>query len=273
MSNVSIHKGTATIFHETGKPYTSISNEVVETIKNTDALAIWTFLQSKSNNWTVIGTFLMKHFNIGRKRYSDAMKCLKDLGLIEYEIHRDASGKISGNKIIVRYELPSKPSSTETDNPVNPQSGEPESRTKAPLPIKDLITNKKTNQDLLSSKPDIASKIIDYLNQKTGSKFRPVKSNTSLIKARIREGHDLETITAVIDRKCIEWLNDPKMSQYLRPATLFNAEKFNTYAGQLNSPLPTKQQTRPDHTSRHIGFDSKDYTNGLIEQEDGTYVF
>ena len=119
MSEVNIHKGTATIFHDSGKPYTSISNEVVSTIRNTDALAIWTFLQSKSNDWTVIGTFLMKHFNLGRKRYSDAMKCLKDSGLIEYRIHRDGDGKILGNKIIVMYEYPPVPSSTETDMSVN----------------------------------------------------------------------------------------------------------------------------------------------------------
>lgn len=272
MSDINIHKGTATIFHEAGKPYTSISNEVVTTIRNTDALAIWAFLQSKSNDWTVIGTFLMKHFNLGRKRYSDAMRCLKELGLIEYEIHRDSSGKISGNKIIVRYELPVQPSSTETDMSVNPQSGEPALPLKAPLPIKDSITNKEYNQELLSSKPDTASKVIEYLNQRTGSKFRPVKSNLSLINARFNEGHSLDDVIAVIDRKCAEWSNDSKMRQYLRPSTLFNAEKFNTYVGQIGSPIPCSRGAG-DHASRHIGFDKKDYTNGLVEQEDGTYVF
>ena len=82
----------------------------------------------------------------------------------------------------------------------------------------------------------------------------------------------MQDLIAVIDRKCLEWLDDPKFSQYLRPSTLFNAEKFNAYVGQLDSPLPAKPSSQ-SHTSRHVGFDKKDYTSGLIEQEDGSYAF
>ena len=244
MSEVNIHKGTATIFHDSGKPYTSISNEVVSTIRNPDALAIWTFLQSKSNDWTVIGTFLMKHFYLGRKRYSDAMKCLKDSGLIEYRIDRDGDGKILGNKIIVMYEYPTVPSSTETGMSVNPQSGKPALPLKAPLPIKDFNTNKELDQELLSSKPDYAEKILEHLNHKAGRSYRPVPSNIKLIQARLREGNKPQDLIAVINRKCAEWLDDPKFAQYLRPSTLFNATKFNDYVGQLDSPLPAKSSQR-----------------------------
>lgn len=248
MSEVNIHKGTATIFHDSGKPYTSISNEVVSTIRNTDALAIWAFLQSKSNDWTVIGTFLMSHFNLGRKRYSDAMRCLKDFGLIEYKIHRDDSGKIIGNKIIVMYEFKTSPIPTETDMSVNPHSGEPALPLKAPLPIKDSITHEGLdNKEPLSSKPDIAEKIIQYLNDKTGRKYRAVPSQTKFIEARIAEGATPQDLIAVINRKCLEWLDDPKFAQYLRPSTLFNAEKFNTYVGQLDTPLPAKGSQKQGH--------------------------
>lgn len=239
MSEINIHKGTATIFHDSGKPYTSISNEVVSTIRNTDALAIWAFLQSKSNDWTVIGTFLMSHFNLGRKRYSDAMRCLKDCGLIEYRIHRDDSGKIIGNKIIVMYEFKTSPTPTETDMSVNPHSGEPALPLKAPLPIKDPITHEGLdNKEPLPGKPDVASKVIQHLNEKTGSKFRATKTNAKFIDARIAEGATPADLIAVIDRKCLEWLDNPEMRQYLRPSTLFNAEKFNTYIGQIDTPLP-----------------------------------
>jgi uncharacterized phage protein (TIGR02220 family) len=264
MSEINIHKGTATIFHESGKPYTSISNEVVSTIRNTDALAIWAFLQSKSNDWTVIGTFLMSHFNLGRKRYSDAMRCLKDYGLIEYRINRDDSGKIVGNKIIVMYEFKSSPIPTETDMSVNPQSGEPALPLKAPLPIKDSITHEGLdNKEPLSGKPDVDAvekSLLDYLNTSANRNYKPVPSNIKLLKARLAEGHTPQEIADVIARKCAEWLDDPKMNQYLRPATLFNAEKFNTYVGQLNSPLPVKHQTRPDHMNG--------YTHGEKLQEE-----
>jgi len=78
---------------------------------------------------------------------------------------------------------------------------------------------------------------LDYLNELTSSKFENVESNKKLIRARLSEGHTLETIKRVIDSKVGEWLRDPKMKKYLRPSTLFNAEKFNQYVGQLEDTV------------------------------------
>lgn len=80
-----------------------------------------------------------------------------------------------------------------------------------------------------------ASDVIAYLNLKANRNFELVPSNTKLIIARLREGATLERLKAVIDSKVAEWLDDPKMEQYLRPATLFNAEKFGQYSGLLGS--------------------------------------
>lgn len=142
------------------------------------------------------------------------------------------------------------------------------------------ITTEITTENLkpLSCKQDDAAKdaversLIDYLNQLTGRNYRPAASNIRLLRARLAEGYTAQEIADVIARKCAEWIDDPKMAQYLRPATLFNAEKFNTYVGQLDMPLPAKS-SGSNHENRHSGFDEKNYTNGLIEQEDGTYAF
>jgi uncharacterized phage protein (TIGR02220 family) len=100
---------------------------------------------------------------------------------------------------------------------------------------KPLTKNQKpeTNLKPLSGKPDESAEIINYLNNQTGKSFKPVTSNTKLIKARIAEGHNTADIKTVIDNKVREWSNDKKMSKYLRPATLFNAEKFNQYVGEV----------------------------------------
>ena len=98
----------------------------------------------------------------------------------------------------------------------------------APTPAK---TCQKTEQ---------AKTILETLNLRTGKTFRPVDSNLGLIKARLAEGATHEDLISVIDRKCQEWLNDPKMMQFLRPKTLFNASNFNNYFGDLNAPLPEK---------------------------------
>lgn len=90
--------------------------------------------------------------------------------------------------------------------------------------------------EITPGKPDIASSILDYLNEKTGKAFRAVKSNMDLINSRIREGATEDEMRGVIDRKTREWAGDKKMHQYLRPATLFNATKYNQYAGELTLP-------------------------------------
>lgn len=139
-------------------------------------------------------------------------------------------------------------------------------------PYNSKANNKANSKDIVG-KPDIAEKVIQHLNEKTGSKFRATKTNTKFIDARISEGATPTDLIAVINRKCLEWLDNPEMRQYLRPSTLFNAEKFSAYVGQLDAPLPVKRQAQSDHMSRHTGFDEKDYKNGLIEQEDGSYAF
>ena len=95
-------------------------------------------------------------------------------------------------------------------------------------------------QVIIESSTANLDEMLEYLNTKTGKKFRPVESNRKFIRARIAEGHTTEDIKAVVDRMVAQWLGDPTMAQYLRPATLFNAEKFNQYVGELDAPLPEK---------------------------------
>lgn len=95
-----------------------------------------------------------------------------------------------------------------------------------------------------SGKPDDAAEILNFLNKTTGKNFKHVESNIKLIKARLKEGHDKNEIMAVINRKTREWENDPKMSKYIRPATLFNAEKFNQYVGDLGIETPEEADKR-----------------------------
>ncbi len=84
----------------------------------------------------------------------------------------------------------------------------------------------------LSSKLDEpAKKIITYLNEKSGKNFRPVESNLKFVQARLHEGHSDEDIRWVVDVKVSEWKGGD-MDKYLRPSTLFCAEKFNQYIGE-----------------------------------------
>ena len=84
-------------------------------------------------------------------------------------------------------------------------------------------------------------KIIDYLNRKTNSHYRPTsKATKRLIKARYNEGFTDADFKTVIDKKCTEWLQDANMAQYLRPETLFGT-KFEAYLNQPDTgPIPQR---------------------------------
>jgi len=72
-----------------------------------------------------------------------------------------------------------------------------------------------------------------YLNEKAQRSFSVKnKSSLSLIKARFAEGRTIDDFKKVIDRKVAQWANDPKMSSFLRPETLFNANKFDSYLNE-----------------------------------------
>lgn len=90
-----------------------------------------------------------------------------------------------------------------------------------------------------SRHPD-AESILEHLNKKASRDYKPVDSNISIISARLAEGATVAECMAVIDRKCIDWLKDEKMNEYLRPNTLFNATKFAQYVGALGSAKPSE---------------------------------
>ena len=83
------------------------------------------------------------------------------------------------------------------------------------------------------------NELIKYLNSKTRKRFRAVGKNKTLINSLLKD-YTIEDIKSVIDAKCTEWTDDLKMEKYLRPQTLFNKSKFQSYHEQLN---PNKDES------------------------------
>ncbi|MGJ3766091.1 conserved phage C-terminal domain-containing protein [Limosilactobacillus fermentum] len=105
-------------------------------------------------------------------------------------------------------------------------------------------TTETTTEDILSGKPDHIpyQEIMSYFNQQAGTSYRASsKATQRLISARTNEGFTVDDFKKVIDIKVANWKDDPKMSKYLRPATLFGT-KFESY---LNEPMPTRQPANP----------------------------
>jgi len=110
----------------------------------------------------------------------------------------------------------------------------------------DTHSNTETNADTtnMPSKLDAEVGILNFLIKRSGKSFKHVPSNLKLITARLKEGHSEAEILAVVEMKTKEWGKDPKMAKYIRPATLFNAEKFNQYVGELGIETPEEADQR-----------------------------
>ena len=79
---------------------------------------------------------------------------------------------------------------------------------------------------------DEERRILDYLNAESGKHFRYTNANIRPITARLKEGFTFDDFRLVIDYKAHTWGADPKMSEYVRPLTLFGT-KFESYREEV----------------------------------------
>jgi uncharacterized phage protein (TIGR02220 family) len=77
-----------------------------------------------------------------------------------------------------------------------------------------------------------ALQVLEFLNKAAGRGYRAVEANLKPIRARLAYTA-LADIKSVIAAQCDKWRDDPKMADYLRPETLFNSTKFESYLGAL----------------------------------------
>lgn len=112
--------------------------------------------------------------------------------------------------------------------------------------------------------------ILDHLNSSASREFRHTADNLKLIECRLAEvGGDVEGVKAMITRQCAKWKTDPKMSEYLRPETLFGKQKFGGYYDDRNMPLngaphpPPADETPEQRKERRKREDSEMLRNAI----------
>ena len=107
---------------------------------------------------------------------------------------------------------------------------------------KDTDTDTDTDTMPPESGENIPLSLLSYLNEKTGSHYKPDGNITAKIISLFGQGYSVDDMRTVIDRKCAEWSNDEKMRSYLRPSTLFGP-KFAEY---LNAPESIEAERQKD---------------------------
>ena len=103
-----------------------------------------------------------------------------------------------------------------------------------------------------------AIQALEYLNQhlrKINSRargYKPSKANLKYLNARVKDGYTITDFKTVIDAQVKQWVGTSQQV-YLRPATLFNAEKFESYLNGATMPEPLScnqiQRKAPAKTS------------------------
>lgn len=89
---------------------------------------------------------------------------------------------------------------------------------------------------------ELYKSVVDYLNQKAGTKYRASTPKTqTVIHARHAEGFTFKDFKTVIDKKCAEWIGT-EWEKFLRPETLFGTK----FEGYLNAPTKAAKAAPPD---------------------------
>ena len=202
------------------------------------AKGIIAYMLSMPDDWVFYITELVKHSTDGEKAFRSGLKELKDHGYVKrFPVH-DENKKISHWETVI-YETPNQDLLAQNLQVGNLQVEKLHVGKDALLSTESLpSTDNKLNTDIKD--------IVDYLNQKANTGYKSsTKKTKDLIKARYNEGFTLDDFKKVIDNKTAEWLNDPNMSKYLRPETLFGP-KFESYLNQKggNPPNGPKEPER-----------------------------
>lgn len=211
----------------------------------------------------VTGKFFMsnaemaKRLRVSQSTVKNYLDLLEERGYIVRKIiYKENSKQIVGREITLGQSavLGWGNALTEGRSIAKPRVGQPTDHKKNSI----REQYKRTDKDIGQAEPDDIpyKEIIDYLNKKTGRRFpATAKRNREPIHARWREGYRLEDFKRVIDNKCFSWANDPKMSAYLRPTTLFSP-KFSDYLNENNIP------------TNATPYDLKDFENQKLPQDD-----
>lgn len=103
-----------------------------------------------------------------------------------------------------------------------------------------VLDNQKTEKNKFLKQE--ALEILEFLNFKTGRNFKDSKTNLDFILSKLKDGATKKECKQIIAMMCRKWMGDEKMSDYLRPATLFNKTNFEQYRGLLAQRAPESER-------------------------------
>lgn len=149
---------------------------------------------------------------------------------------------------IKRYRNGSKAKSEQeaSENEASGKQNGSKTEAKEDQSVSKVEANKDKDKDENKDKEisSISERVIFELNLVSGSSYRHNSGKTlSAIRARVNEGWTVEDLIAVVFDRAAAWKNDPKMSDYLRPETLFGS-KFESYLQAAKKKISSDPATK-----------------------------
>lgn len=190
--------------------------------------------------------------NVGStaQKVEEMMRYFVELGLFE-----DSQGTITCLKLARRLDK-SMTSNPEMRAIIENLKSHDSIMTQSEKPMQDKIRldkNRIDNKEIpLSRCRDAINAVIDQMNAILNSKYKAsTKSHAQNISARLDEGHSVDDLILVVKDRLSAWGNDPKMAQYLRPQTMFQAGKFNGYLMAAKTTTVAKQSVFNTQTQNY----------------------
>lgn len=216
---------------------------------STGEIALWHALMHINNKtgwsewFTVANLTLQSLSGLSRSGINKDRNVLKQNGFIDFKTKgTKATSYRVINLVMSNSNQVSVQDGSQSSNQGSNQNGNQDSVQNSSSLNKQNKTKQNETKDNMSSSDEknlTARKTIEYLNKKADKHYRFTQANLRIINTRLNDGFTLNDLQRVIDTKTAQWLNNPKMQQYLRPATLFNASKFEGY---LNENVPNQQK-------------------------------
>ena len=203
--------------------WTTVDNCWVKDVTlSAKAKGILLYILSLPDDWDLHVTELVTHFTDGEKAIRSGMKELTDSGYLFCIPKHAENGKFLGNDYVIMEDPHAELPHAENGDAVNSRL---------------LSTEEKpsTNKTIVVS-PEI-KEIITYLNEKLELKspkgFKLDNKRTVRdLNARLKN-YSVKDIKAVIDVKYKKW-KGTEWEIYLRPITLFNVNKFESYINEID---------------------------------------
>jgi len=188
--------------------------------------------ENLSGSDMMVYAVLMRHMNNETKKCFPAISTLASQARLHKDTVIKSLKKLEEEQLIyitkddgkVNHYLLLEPTSRK--NPTGRNEGQHQSE----LEQRTILKN--NTNGILCPNEEI-KEIITHLNEKTGKNFRDDNQKTiKLLNARLKD-YTKTDVKAVIDIKCAKWLGTDYQI-YLRPITLFNVNKFESYVNEID---------------------------------------